>query len=82
MLDVNSVDDECKVWVMKEFGVAELWVKCHAFSKFSGDIYHTMSGRSARHVTRGSDRSSRSKRDGRGNNIGKEGVILEIFVVE
>ncbi|CAH1422207.1 unnamed protein product [Lactuca virosa] len=28
-------DGVCEVWVMEEYGVAESWVKCHVFSRFS-----------------------------------------------
>lgn len=33
------MDGECEVWVMNEYGMAESWVKHHAFSQFSSDIF-------------------------------------------
>ncbi|KAL4575331.1 hypothetical protein LXL04_022173 [Taraxacum kok-saghyz] len=44
---------ECDVWVMEEYGVAESWVRHHAFSQFSGDIYpfgFTLNGEFLFHV--------------------------------
>ncbi|KAL7601829.1 hypothetical protein Lser_V15G25413 [Lactuca serriola] len=42
-LCVMSRDEDedvgCVVWVMKEYGVAESWVKHHVFSQFIGDTY-------------------------------------------
>ncbi|KAL7611734.1 hypothetical protein Lser_V15G05167 [Lactuca serriola] len=32
-------DGDCEVWVMDDYGVAESWVKLHAFSQFDGAIY-------------------------------------------